>query len=380
MRADGPLRGRRVDASGCHDVTDAACASPPRTTCRTGPSPSPKPSPVGVGPRPPRPVRISSRRSPVYAIPAAIRCTRARAPRTSRVARVRRSGVPRAVASAAIVIGMPLPLRATSGQRRRGRRARARTRHSPSRRPWPGARGERRANSPHWRGVRMTNPARTWCDLADGRSRCPNSSRRETGSSAVGWRTRTRSRGVAQRPRRSARHRPDPHRAVHARSTLGVAEGVGAPRHRDPRPGCPDRPPNVEIRRPDGRFVARVDLLFEEYGEILEYHGDHHRTDRRQWRRDRTREADLESTRLPRDGGHGRRPRQTRRRSSTGSDATSDAVAGLRERRVGRSSALDGAARRRRTSKRTAGASRRRRRPAARRRGRRPRVSGRRGS
>ena len=59
--------------------------------------------------------------------------------------------------------------------------------------------------------------------------------------------------------------------------------------------GLPAPRPNVEIRRPDGRFVARVDLLFEEYGEILEYHGDHHRTDRRQWRRDRTREAELEA-------------------------------------------------------------------------------------
>ncbi|MUN05677.1 hypothetical protein [Agromyces luteolus] len=44
-----------------------------------------------------------------------------------------------------------------------------------------------------------------------------------------------------------------------------------------------------------GRFVARVDLAFERYGELLEYQGDHHRTDVRQWRRDRTREATLES-------------------------------------------------------------------------------------
>ncbi|WP_401000163.1 hypothetical protein [Agromyces sp. GXQ0307] len=44
-----------------------------------------------------------------------------------------------------------------------------------------------------------------------------------------------------------------------------------------------------------GRFVARVDLAFERYGELLEYQGDHHRTDVRQWRRDRTREAILEA-------------------------------------------------------------------------------------
>ncbi|MET0725006.1 MAG: hypothetical protein ABWY36_01555 [Leifsonia sp.] len=59
--------------------------------------------------------------------------------------------------------------------------------------------------------------------------------------------------------------------------------------------GLPRPRANVEIHAPDGRFIARVDLLFEDYAEVLEYHGDQHRTDRRQWRRDRTREADLES-------------------------------------------------------------------------------------
>jgi hypothetical protein len=57
-----------------------------------------------------------------------------------------------------------------------------------------------------------------------------------------------------------------------------------------PRPAV-----NATIRSPDGRFIARVDLLFEEYGEVLEYQGDHHRTDVAQWRRDRTRESELES-------------------------------------------------------------------------------------
>jgi very-short-patch-repair endonuclease len=52
---------------------------------------------------------------------------------------------------------------------------------------------------------------------------------------------------------------------------------------------------NVEVFDGRGRFVARVDLLFRAYGEVLEYHGDHHRTDLRQWRHDRTREAELES-------------------------------------------------------------------------------------
>ncbi|HZW42285.1 MAG TPA: hypothetical protein VFE99_08270, partial [Agromyces sp.] len=41
--------------------------------------------------------------------------------------------------------------------------------------------------------------------------------------------------------------------------------------------------------------IARVDLLFQKYGEVVEYQGDHHRTDVVQWRRDRTRESELES-------------------------------------------------------------------------------------
>jgi len=59
--------------------------------------------------------------------------------------------------------------------------------------------------------------------------------------------------------------------------------------------GLPRPVANPTIRHDDGRFVARVDLLFEGYREILEYQGDHHRTDVAQWRRDRSREAELES-------------------------------------------------------------------------------------
>ncbi|WP_430646985.1 hypothetical protein [Agromyces sp. GXS1127] len=57
-----------------------------------------------------------------------------------------------------------------------------------------------------------------------------------------------------------------------------------------PAPRC-----QVVVTDDSGRFVARVDLAFERYAEVLEYQGDHHRTDVHQWRRDRTREAALES-------------------------------------------------------------------------------------
>lgn len=59
--------------------------------------------------------------------------------------------------------------------------------------------------------------------------------------------------------------------------------------------GLPRPRANVTLRDASDRFVARVDLVLEEYHEVLEYHGDHHRTDRRQWRRDRTRESEIEA-------------------------------------------------------------------------------------
>lgn len=44
-----------------------------------------------------------------------------------------------------------------------------------------------------------------------------------------------------------------------------------------------------------GTFVARVDLLFAEFGIIVEYEGDHHRIDKEQWRRDITRIGKLQA-------------------------------------------------------------------------------------
>lgn len=57
--------------------------------------------------------------------------------------------------------------------------------------------------------------------------------------------------------------------------------------------GLPVPESNVEIF--DGhRFVARVDLLYRDARLVIEYDGDYHR-DPRQWSRDRSRRAELES-------------------------------------------------------------------------------------
>lgn len=47
----------------------------------------------------------------------------------------------------------------------------------------------------------------------------------------------------------------------------------------------PPAVPQLEVRQPDGRLLARVDLAWPEFGVIVEYDGDHHRSPA-QFRRD----------------------------------------------------------------------------------------------
>lgn len=89
------------------------------------------------------------------------------------------------------------------------------------------------------------------------------------------------------------------------RPKLSAALALRDPRRESPKEsellalvclaGLPAPEPQAVIADASGRFIARVDALFAEYGEILEYQGDHHRSELRQWRRDRTREAELEA-------------------------------------------------------------------------------------
>ncbi|HEY5222625.1 MAG TPA: DUF559 domain-containing protein [Microbacteriaceae bacterium] len=58
--------------------------------------------------------------------------------------------------------------------------------------------------------------------------------------------------------------------------------------------GFPPFEVNRDIRDAHGRFIGRVDLVNTRYRLILEYEGDHHRTDAKQWAKDMNRVARLQ--------------------------------------------------------------------------------------
>lgn len=163
----------------------------------------------------------------------------------------------------------------------------------------PGVRGRklqvRESDVDAWRVLRLTTPARTWCDLAPFMTlgelvaagdflifhERPIVTQEELAAAAANH--------PGRRWRRKLR------RALTLLSCFSESPKESELRVVVVTHGLPEPLVNVSIHTEGGRFVARVDLLFEDYGEILEYQGDHHRSDVRQWRRDRIRESELES-------------------------------------------------------------------------------------
>ncbi|GAA2030619.1 DUF559 domain-containing protein [Agromyces tropicus] len=143
------------------------------------------------------------------------------------------------------------------------------------------------------RRMSVTTPIRTWCDLGV-LLHVPEL------VAAGDWLLR-RGLATASELERAADRRLDRRGVVGIRTALPLLDGrAESPKESELRAilhlaGLPAPDVNVDVVDPHGRFVARVDLLFAAYREVLEYQGDHHRTDRAQWRRDRTREAELES-------------------------------------------------------------------------------------
>jgi hypothetical protein len=152
-----------------------------------------------------------------------------------------------------------------------------------------GARDVTRAN-----GMLVTAPSRTWADLSQ------TFTVRELvalGDAIIHWRSRRstleqlRASGCSSGTRGAAR----------ARHALGLMhERSESPQESLMRvilaeAGLPPPDVNVDLRGPDGRFLARPDLRFPEQGVIVEYEGDHHRVERAQWHRDLVRTTGLQA-------------------------------------------------------------------------------------
>jgi very-short-patch-repair endonuclease len=91
------------------------------------------------------------------------------------------------------------------------------------------------------------------------------------------------------------------HGVVRARRALLLAaDGAESPRETVLRlmivlARLPAPRTNLDVRDAAGRFVARVDLLLEAWGVVVEYDGRHHETDSRQWYRSRRRREAVEA-------------------------------------------------------------------------------------
>ncbi|TFC18360.1 DUF559 domain-containing protein [Cryobacterium algoritolerans] len=145
-----------------------------------------------------------------------------------------------------------------------------------------------------WGGLSHTGPVRTWLDLASGLSLVE--------LVAVGDHIVHREHPLAtllELTEALGRY-PSRRGLVRARAALPLLRtGAESPRESALRviivlAGLPEPECNVNIFDSNGRFLARGDLVYPEFKLVLEYQGDHHRTDRAQWRRDIRRVQNVE--------------------------------------------------------------------------------------
>ena len=144
-----------------------------------------------------------------------------------------------------------------------------------------------------WFGLSITSPARTWCDLAD------TLNLRQlvaVGDFLIHWESPLAT--FDELARAVDGHRRGKlllHKALLLLSDRAESSPESELRVVVVTNGLPRPLVNENVFSASGRFLARADLYFKDYGELLEYEGDQHRTDQLQWRRDLTRTADLES-------------------------------------------------------------------------------------
>ncbi|MEO6827231.1 MAG: hypothetical protein ABI255_03450 [Microbacteriaceae bacterium] len=144
-------------------------------------------------------------------------------------------------------------------------------------------------------GIRMTTPARTWCELATVLTvpdlvavgdylihwRMPLATRRQLEAAVASYPGRRGRRVLRQAIdllSNEAESRPE--------SILRVILVLG---------GLPLPQVNRSVAEADGQVFARLDLRYEQEKVAIEYQGDYHRTSKGQWRKDMSRRARLEA-------------------------------------------------------------------------------------
>jgi len=144
-------------------------------------------------------------------------------------------------------------------------------------------------------GVRLSSPARTWCDLGAVLSLTDLVA---VGDHLIHWRlplatledlSTMMRRFVGRRGMRRLREAfPLLNDRAESRqeSVLRVLLELG---------GLPRASINRDLVDTEAGFIARTDFAFEEFMLLLEYQGDYHRTTRGQWRKDMTRRSRLEA-------------------------------------------------------------------------------------
>lgn len=145
-----------------------------------------------------------------------------------------------------------------------------------------------------WNGLPLTSPSRTWLDLAPGLSLYDLVA---MGDYLIHWeRPLTTLAALTDAADQNAGRR--------GMTTVRAALPLLRTRAESPREsvlrviivlsGLPEPECNLNIFDPSGLFLARADLAYPQFKLMLEYQGDHHRTDRAQWRRDIRRVGSVE--------------------------------------------------------------------------------------
>lgn len=146
--------------------------------------------------------------------------------------------------------------------------------------------------------LRLTSPARTWCDLA---ALLSHEDLVAAGDSLL-WRQRPESSRVvpstladAVARFRGRRGRPALRGALPRLTDRSDSRAESLVRCRIIAAGLPEPEVNLDLYDSSGTFVARPDLSFRRYRVCLDYEGDHHRTDAVQWEKDIARVTRIEN-------------------------------------------------------------------------------------